>query len=284
MEDYLITETAFDNTVNIIAVETTDISKISSESHKLYKGSGIILAKTITATLLMSSFMKNERESLTLEINGNGDFGKIVSVVNSKLDVKGYIENTKVDFSENLNVGNRGYIKVIKDMGLKEPYVGVTNLVTGDIGEDVMYYCNFSEQIISYMVIDEVLDENFNLKRIGGMLIRVMPGIKSDTINYLKKNMFKFKLFKDLLTKGNSLEDIIIYMFGKENLKFSSKRKCEYRCSCSREKMKRGFISLGKEEIKKIIKEDGKASLECHFCGRVYILGKRELEKIVNDM
>ena len=283
MEDYLITETAFNDTVDIIAVETTNISKVANESHKLSKSSSVMLAKTMTAAIIMSSFMKNDNESLTLELSGNGGFGKIVSVVNSKLQVKGYIENPNAE-SLDLKVGNRGYIKVMKDIGLKEPYVGITNLITGDIGEDVMYYYNFSEQIVSYLVIDEVLDDNFNLERIGGMLIQVMPGVNNDTINYLKQNMSRFKLFKELLKKGYTLEDIIIYIFKDKKLILRSRRKCEYKCNCGREKMKRGFISLGKDEIIKIMKEDGKASLECHFCGRRYTLGKNELKKIISNM
>ncbi len=284
MNDYLITTTAFNGTVDVIAVETTNISKIASKFHNLSQMSSIMLAKTMTASILMSSFIKNDKENLTLEVNGDGKFGKIVSIVNSKLDVRAYIENTNVELCKHLNVGNKGYIKVIKDMGLKEPYVGLTNLVTGNIDEDIMYYYNFSQQILSYLVIEEVLDNDGNIERIGGILIQVMPGVSSGTIDYLKQNINKFKLFKNLLSKGYTLEEIIIYILGKENLKFKDKRKCQYKCNCSREKMKEGFISLGKKEILKIMKEDKKASLECHFCGKKYIFKYDELKNIIKNI
>ena len=279
MEDYLITGTIFNNTVEVVAVETTNISKVASKFHKLSKGSNIMLAKTMTASLLMSAFMKNENENLTLSIDGNGKFGKIISVVNSQLDVRGCIQNTNIVLCEDLNAGNDGYIKIVRDIGFKEPYVGVTNLVTGNIEDDLEYYYSHSEQITSYFVIEETLEDE--VKRIGGILVQILPGASDDTIKYLKQNRSRLKMFKDLLLKGYTLEEIIIYIF--KEIKLKSNRRCQYKCNCSREKMERGFMSLGKDEILKIMKEDGKASLECHFCGKRYVLSNEELKSIIND-
>lgn len=289
MEDYLISATAFDGTIDIIAVETTNISEYAKGCHKLSKVSNIAFTQTLTGAILMSSFIKNEEENLVLEINGNGECGKILAIVNSNLDAKGYIENTNVELDDNNfsldeKIGKCGYIKVIKDMKLKEPYVGITAMQTGDISKDLTYYYNCSEQIMSYLTIEQSLDNKKNIKRMCGILIQVMPDVKHETIKYLNDNLSKFELFPKFVSDGNTLEDIIIYIFKKENLKFKNKRLCRYKCDCSREKMLKGLVSLGKRELIDIVNEDNEANVECHFCNKKYVFKKDELKNIIETM
>ena len=289
MNDYLISATAFNSTVDIIAVETTNISNMAKKIHNLSSLSNVVFGNTLTATILMSNFIKNKDENLTLIVNGNGTCGKIVSTINANMEVKGYIENEKAEVTgntleKNIGIGNKGNIKVVKDMRLKEPYVGITNIITGDIAQDITYYYNCSEQIMSYLTIEESLDSDNNINRMCGILIQVMPDVTHETIEYLKNNINKLELFKEMIEKGTKLEDMIIYMFSEENIKIKNKRFCIYKCDCSEEKMKQGLISLGKEELLKIIKEDGSAELRCHFCNNRYNINKEELEKMVKNM
>ena len=254
------------------------------------------IASSYTTLVSWSTFCINplstkcsEKESLTLEVNGNGECGKILAVVNSNLEVKGYIENTNVKVEHNGiikkdKIGNCGYIKVIKDMKLKEPYVGITTIQTGDISRDITYYYNCSEQIMSYLTIEEYLDDEKNVKRMCGIFVQVMPDVKDETIKYLKDNIYKFELFKEFISNGNTLEDIIIYIFKRENLKFNDKRRCVYKCDCSRHKMTKGLISLGKKELLDMINQDNQANLECHFCGKNYMFKNEDLENIIRDM
>ncbi|MBP5426942.1 MAG: Hsp33 family molecular chaperone HslO [Clostridiales bacterium] len=285
MRDYLISATAFDGTIDVVTVDTTNISKTAIEYHNLSKTSGVLLSKTMTASLLMSNFMKNSNETLTLEINSSGESGKIVSVVNSNLEVRGYIDNTcvKLEDKETLEdkVGLDGYIKVIRDMGLKKPYIGISKTATGDIAKDLMYYYSVSEQLPSYIVLSNIKD-NEGLKRSAGMLIQVMPDVNSSTIKYLQDNMERLSLFNKSLKEGNNLRDIIVYMFKEGELNFKEKRECEYKCNCSREKMKDGLMSLGKKEIEDIIKDSGEAVLECHFCNKKYKFSEQELKDMLS--
>lgn len=287
MKDYLISATAFDGTIDIIAVDTTYISKISQEYHNLSYISNMMLSKVITASLLMSNFMKSNKETLTLEINSSGECGKIISVVNANLDVRGYIDNACIELGSNERiedkVGFDGYIKVMKDMGLKEPYIGISNTKTGDIAKDLMYYYSTSEQILSYIVLSHIKDKD-GIERNCGMMIQVMPDVDMGTIKYIKDNMERIGLFEKMIKEGNTLEDILIYIFREDKLNFKSRRSCQYRCNCSRDKMKDGLISLGKKEIEDIIKDTGKAVLECHFCNRKYEFDEGELREILSSI
>lgn len=287
MKDYLVSATAFNGTIDIIAVETTNISKTAKEYHNLSSVSQEVFSKVMTASVLMSNFMKSDKENLTLEINSSGECGKIISIVNSNLDVRGYIDNTNIELrrGERIEdkVGFDGYIKVMKDMGLKEPYIGISNTRTGDIAKDLIYYYSTSEQIPTYIALSHIRGDN-GVARDCGMMIQVMPDVSNNTVKYIKDNMEKIGLFENMIKEGNKLEDIIINIFKEGGLDFKVKRGCEYRCNCTREKMKEGLISLGKKEIEDIIENDRRASLECHFCNRRYEFNENELREILSQI
>ena len=287
MKDYLISATAFDGTIDIVAVETTNISNTAKEYHNLSCASEEILSKVMTASFLMSNFMKSDNEVLTVEVNSSGEFGKIISVVNANLEVRGYIDNTKVkllaDDKIEDKVGIDGYIKVIKDMRLKEPYIGISKTRTGDIAKDLIYYYSVSEQIPTYVVLSHVRGDN-ELARDCGMMLQVMPDVKGSTIKYIKDNMGKIGLFEEMIKKGNKLENVLIDIFKDGKLKFKTKRSCEYKCNCSRDKMKGILISLGKKEIEDLIEDRGEANIECHFCNKTYEFKDKELREILDKI
>lgn len=287
MGDYLISATAFDGTIDIIAADTTNISKIAKEYHNLTYISDMLLSKTMTASLLMANFMKDNKELLTLEINSNRECGKILSVVNANLDVRGYIDGVDVKLRNNERIEDKigidGYIKVVKDMGLREPYIGISNIKTGDIAKDLMYYYSTSEQIPTYIGLSHIRGDEIE-GRDCGIMIQVMPNVDKATIKYIKDNMDRIGLFEEKAREGNTLEDIIIDMFPKSKLNFKMRRNCKYRCNCSREKMREGLVSLGKDEIEDMIKDTGEAILECHFCNRRYKFNEDELKDIISSI
>lgn len=285
MEDYLVSATAFDGTIDIIAANTTGISKTARRYHNLSDISDVIFSKVMTASVIMSNFIKGDKESLMLEVNSSGECGKVISIVNSNLEVRGYIDNNNLEIKRNEQIedkiGVNGYVKVIKDMGLKEPYIGISKMNTGDISKDLMYYYIMSEQIPSYVELSHIRDDG--VSRDCGMMIQVMPDATDRTIRYIKENIERFNLFNGKAKEGNTLEDILIYIFKGEELNIKERRMCEYRCNCSRERSKRGLVSLGKKEIEDILKEDDRATVECHFCNRKYEFSKEDLLRIIED-
>ena len=235
--------------------------------------------------------MAHEKNKLTIQMKGNGPLGTMLATANNFPVVKGYVSNPIVDIPLNdigkldvgNAVGNQGYINVIKDIGMKEPYIGISPLVSGEIAEDFANYFVNSEQRQSAVALGVLVDKN-GVKSSGGYLIQLMPGSTEEEITKIEQAIFKAGAISKMLDEKLTLTEIAKRITGDEDIKVVEENITPiYECDCSKEQMAEGLITIGKEEIKDIIEIDGKAELVCHFCNKKYEFSKEELENLLRD-
>lgn len=235
--------------------------------------------------------MKGEKGTITTQVKGNGPIGNMTAVSDNLGNVKGYVANPYVDLplnSENgkLNVGGavgkEGMVYIIKDIGLKEPYVGMTPIISGEIAEDFTNYFATSEQTPTVVALGVLVDKN-GVKSAGGYLITLMPDATEDEIVKIEQALKSADSISKMLDDGRDLVEIAEIVTGDQNLMYFEDDKVpQYICGCSKEKMEKNLITLGKNEIKDIIEKDGKAELVCHFCNKKYVFDEQELKDIIN--
>lgn len=285
MSDYIVRATAAQGTVRAIGAVTTDIVREAQKIHNLSLTASIALGRTLTCGVLLSQTLKGDKDVITIQIKGNGPLGGIVVVSDSKANVRGYVENpyteTFIQEKDKLKiasaVGTEGYISVIKDLGLREPYKGYVKLVSGEIAEDFAFYLTVSEQIPSLVSLGVLLDKDGSVLNAGGFLIQVMPDVKNETIDIIENNTSSLPSVTKLLSQGKSMQDIFNMILGNIGLDINETRDCRYLCTCSRERMERNLISLGKKEILEMAEEMHGAELQCHFCNKKYYFTEEEL-------
>ena len=288
MEDKITNFLAYDGRIGITCIKTTSMVEEARKVHDLSPVATAALGRVLTITALMANEMKEKEDKITVQIKGNGPIGTILAVANNVPEVKGYIQNPYVDLPLNefgkLDVGGAvgqdGYIHVIKDIGLKEPYIGISNLTSGEIADDFTNYFVNSEQRQAAVSLGVLVDKN-GVREAGGYLITPMPDATEEDISNVEKGIFEAGAISKMLDEKLSLIDIAKKVTGDKNIKVIEDCKVPvYKCDCSKEKMKTALISIGKKEIEDIIKEDGKAELVCHFCNKKYDFNKEELEEI----
>ncbi len=285
MEDYIISATAADGTIRAISAATTNIVREAATIHGLSAVASAALGRTLTAAVMMSKSLKGDKDTLTIQIRGGGPLGGIVVVSDSKANVRGYVHNPDVASYLNSSgkldvsgaVGKDGYINVIKDLGLKEPYIGYVNLISGEIAEDIAYYFYSSEQIPSVVSLGVLVDSDGSIICSGGFIIQLMPGAGEDIAAELEDRANSVPPVTKLLSEGKSPEHILETVLNGMNLKIAGKSQCRYLCNCSRDRMEANLISLGKKEILDIAGEQHGAELQCHFCNKKYWFSEKEL-------
>lgn len=236
----------------------------------------------------MGSQLKAEDGSVTVQIKGNGPLGAIVCVGDSDGYVRGYLQDPAVDLplraDGKLNVGGgvgRGYLMVIKDIGMKDPITGTVALVNGEIAEDLTRYFAESEQIPSACALGVLVDTDCSVKCAGGWLVQLMPGVKDSDIDKLEANLAKLESMTAMLDKGMSLEDIIRAVLDGFEVDFLQTSEIGYRCACSREKVERALISMGKTELCKMAEEQENSEVTCQFCDKIYRFSRAELQELL---
>lgn len=289
MNDYIVTASAAEHTIRAFAAVTTDMVRRAREVHGLSPVASAALGRTLTAAAMMSKLLKGDRGSLTIQIKGEGPLGGIVAVTDSKADVRGYVynpdaslplkENGKLDVSG--AIGSNGYLNVIIDLGLKEPYIGYVNLVSGEIAEDIAYYFATSEQTPSVVALGVLIDRDYSILSSGGLMIQLMPGAGEDIIDYIEEKINIMPPLTQLLSEGKSPEQILEVILGEKGLEILDKTPSSFSCNCSRDRMERNLISLGKTEIEDIINEQKSAELQCHFCNTRYDFSEPDLTKLL---
>ena len=209
-------------------------------------------------------------------------------VSDSKANVRGYVHNPLVYLPLNsegkfdvAGAIGKGYLNVIKDLGLKEPYIGYVDLVSGEIAEDIAYYYAYSEQIPTSVALGVLASSDKIIENAGGFIIQLMPGAGEETISYIEEKIKNIPSVTGLLKEGKTPEDILNMIFSERNLKIGEKSPCNYKCNCSRERMFRNIISLGKEEIVNILEEQNEIETQCHFCNMKYQFSEAELREII---
>ena len=281
---------AYNGKIDIIAIEATELVEEARKVHDLSPLATATLGRTLTMAALMASNMKGENDKLTIQIKGNGPIGSITVTADSKERVRGYVENPYVDLDLKSNgkldvgsaVGNDGFLYVIKDIGLKDPYIGMSKLITGEIAEDFANYYYTSEQKNTAVALGVLVDKN-GVKRAGGFIVSAMPDATEDELFILENRLQEAKPISQMLEENMSLLDIAKDITGDVNIKIleDEQKNPKYECDCSKERMKTALISVGKEELRNIIAEDGKAELVCHFCNKKYEFNEEELRYLL---
>ena len=246
----------------------------------------------LTITAIMGNEMKSQKDKLTVQIKGNGLIEMMVVTANNFPKVKGYVANPQVDIPLNefgkLDVGRavgfEGYINVIKDIGLKDPYIGISPLTSGEIADDFANYFVNSEQRNSAVALGVLVDKN-GVKAAGGYLINPMPDATEEEIAKVEQAIFKAGSISKMLDKQLTLKEIAQKITGDENIEIIKEDITPiYQCDCSKEHMSEGLATIGKEELKDIIETDGKAEIVCHFCNKKYEFSKKDLEEIISTI
>lgn len=288
MSDTLLRAIARDAGIQISAAVTTGLVERARQIHNTTPVATAALGRTLTATAIMGSQLKVDDGSVTVQVKGNGPLGAIVCVGDADGYVRGYLQNPSADLplrpDGKLAVGagvGRGYLMVIKDIGLKDPITGTVALVNGEIAEDLTRYFAESEQIPSACALGVLVDTDCTVKCAGGWLVQLMPGVKDADIDRLEANLAKLEPMTTMLDKGMSLEEIVQAVLGGFAVDFLQTDEIGYRCACSREKVERALISMGKTELGKMADEQENSEVTCQFCDKIYTFSREELRELL---
>jgi len=277
--------------MRIFAAETTELVEKARKTHNLSPVASAALGRSLTVGLLMGMMLKNNDDRLTLQIKGGGPLDGIVVVSNHRGIVKGYVNNPEVYLEPNHKgkldvggaVGKDGYVNVIKDIGLKEPYIGFVPLVSGEIAEDVAYYFLKSEQVPSVVALGVLVDKTGEILSSGGFIIQLLPESEKNIIEKIETNLQNFSTVTSYLSDGESIEDVVKRLTGDMEIKILDEIKPEYSCDCNRERMEQALISLGRNELDSIIETQGKVEIECHFCLNKYSFNRDDINSILGS-
>ncbi len=291
MQDKIIKFLAYDGKISIICANTTELVEEARKIHDLSPVVTAAFGRLLTITTIMASEMKGIKDKITVQLKGNGPIGMLLATANNYPRIKGYVTNPIVDIPlndmEKLDVGgaigNAGFVNVIKDIGLKEPYIGICPLVSGEIAEDFAEYFAKSEQKNTAVALGVLVDKK-GVKSSGGYIITPMPDATDEEITQVEQSIFKAGAISKMLDQNLSLVDIAKKVSGDENVKIIEENITPiYECDCSKEHMSDGLATLDKIVLKEMIEEDKKAELICHFCNKKYTFSKEELEEILEE-
>ncbi|SCK04672.1 Heat shock protein 33 homolog [uncultured Clostridium sp.] len=289
MKDTIITATAKDGMVRIIAGSTTNLVEKARDIHGCTPVAAATLGRLLTAGALLGSTLKSEKDVTTLKINGGGDAEGVVVTAYKDGIVKGYIGNPYGDLPLNSKnkldvggyVGKNGNLIIIKDLGLKDPYVGQVPIFSGEIAEDLAYYFTVSEQTPSAVALGVLVNTDYTIKSAGGFIVQMMPGADELLADVITYRLEEIPSITTLLDEGKTIKEIIEYIFDGMDLKILEEVEPEFKCNCSREKVEKALISIGEKDLKEIAEEGKDEELKCHFCNTSYIFTKEDIEKIL---
>jgi len=289
MQDYIIRATAGNGSVRIFAANTKNLVDKAAKLHMTTPVAIAALGRTLTAAAMMGATLKNDTDILTIDIRGAGPLGGIVVVADNKSRVKGYVLNPQAEMPNKakgkLDVGGAvgiGVLTMTKDMGLKEPVSGQVELVSGEIAEDITYYFAVSEQTPSSVALGVLVDVDYSIKQAGGYIIQLMPDAKEEIIARLEEILPSFPPVTTLLDEGKSVEDILNMIF--TDVVIHETIHPEFYCNCSKEKTEKALISLGADELSKILEEDKSANLHCHFCNTSYNFDEDDMRVLIGGL
>lgn len=274
--------------LSVIAADTTDIV---SEAEKIHVTSAVTtaaLGRLLTAASMMGAVLKGENNSVTLRISGNGPAGAVIAVSDSEGNVRGYVSNPVVEIPLNKKgkldvagaVGTDGTLTVIKDLGMKEPYIGQIPIVSGEIAEDITAYYAQSEQTPTVCALGVLVNPDLSVRAAGGFIISLLPSAGDDTIDRVEKSIEGLPPVTNMLTSGMSPEDICRKALSEFDLELLDEFSTEYKCDCTRERFFRGLATLGKEDLTEIA-SDPVTEVRCHFCNKKYIFTPEEIKSLI---
>lgn len=290
MKDYVVRAIANNENIRAFAALSTNLVEEASRLHNTTPVATAALGRMLTACTMMGVMLKGENHTLTLQIKGDGPLGGVVAVGDSKANVRGYVYNPEVDIplksNGKLDVGGsigEGTLTVIKDIGMREPYIGKVALISGEIGEDLTYYFHKSEQINSAVGLGVLIERDYSIAVSGGFIVQVMPEIEEESIEKLEKNIAEITSVTGLFKKYETPEEVLKQILSGFDITITDKIDANYLCTCSKERVERALISIGKAELKSLIEEQGEAEMFCHFCNKKYYFDKTELQRLYNE-
>lgn len=290
MKDYIIRGTAENDEVRFFAAYTKEVVETARKDHNTSPVATAALGRLLTAGAMMGSMCKNDSDVLTLQIQCNGPIGGLTVTADSKANVKGYVNNPNVMLPPNkdgkLDVGGAldlGVLTVIKDIGLKEPYSGQTHLVSGEIAEDLTYYFATSEQIPTSVALGVLMNKDNTVRHAGGFIIQLMPFATEETISALEKKIAEFKSVTACLDAGHTPEEMMEQLLGDLGMKIYETMPTQFYCNCSKERVERAVISVGKDEIQSMIDEGKPIEVNCHFCNTNYEYSVDDLKRMLKE-
>ena len=288
MNDYMIRATAADGQIRAFAATTKEMVETAKNAHNTSPIATAALGRLMTAAAMMGSDLKGEGELLTLRIEGDGPIGGLLVTADGKGDVKGYAFNPDVMLPPNaqgkLDVGGSlglGVLSVIKDIGLKEPYVGQTQLITGEIAEDLTYYFATSEQVPSSVALGVLMNKDNPVRQAGGFIIQLLPGASDEIIDRLEAKLSGISSITSLLDAGKTPEEILTDILGEFGLEILKKMPVQFHCDCERSRVEKAIISIGRKEIQDMIDEGKEIEVNCQFCNKHYKFSVDELGEML---
>lgn len=290
MGDYIVRATAANSQIRAFAATTKELVEYARAAHNTSPVATAALGRLLTAGSMMGVMMKGDKDLLTLQIHANGPIEGITVTADSKGNVKGYVGNPNVVIHANdkgkLDVAGAvgiGFMNIIKDMGLKEPYLGQTELQTSEIAEDLTYYFATSEQVPSSVGLGVLMEKDNTVKQAGGFILQLMPFTEEEVISKLEDNLKHVTSVTGMLEEGKTPEQILETLLEGFDIEINDRIPTQFHCNCSKERVEKALISIGKKEIKEMIDEGKEIELNCHFCNKNYLFSVEELKRIYRE-
>lgn len=284
-QDYIVRATAADHQLRVFAVTSRDLVEEARKIHNTSPVATAALGRLLTAGSMMGSMMKGDNDVLTLQIQCGGPIGGLTVTADSKANVKGYVQQPAVILPPNekgkLDVSGAigpGFLNVIRDIGMKEPYNGQTHLVSGEIAEDLTYYYATSEQVPSSVGLGVLLNRENHVQQAGGFIIQVMPFAENSVIDVVEDSVKHIHSVTDLLEQGMTPEDMIQHIMGSLDVEILDRIPTQYHCNCSKERVARAVASVGRKDLQEMIDDGETIEVNCHFCGSHYYFTTEELK------
>lgn len=290
MEDYLVRAVADDGSFRIFAANTTNTVEEARVRHNCWPVAAAALGRTMTAALLLGANLKGE-DILTIRVLGDGPLGAVIVSANSRGEVRGYVQEPQVSLPSTpegkLPVGaavGKGQLHITKDLGLREPFTGSVELVSGEIAEDIAYYLSTSEQTPSAVSLGVLVETDNSVVAAGGLMLQLLPNTSEEVLEKLEQNLAQLPHISTLITNGETPEDIIYRVTQGTAIKILEKTPASFKCQCSRSRLEELLIGIGKEEVTSMLEEQGEAEVNCHFCAEKYLFDKNDLQAILNKI
>ena len=286
--DYMVRATAADAQIRAFAVTSRELVEYARAAHDTSPVVTAALGRLMTGALMMGSMLKGEQDILTLQISGDGPVHGLTVTADAAGHVKGYADNPQAMMPPNsagkLDVGGvigAGVLRVMKDMGLKEPYASTIALQTGEIGDDLTYYFAVSEQVPSVVALGVLMNRDNTVRQAGGFILQLMPFTSDEVIDRLEQKLSQIQSVTALLEAGHTPEELLEIVLGEFGLAVTDKLPVSFHCDCSRARVEKVLLSLGKKDLQELIDEGKEVELHCHFCNKNYIFPVEEIEALV---
>lgn len=287
MKDYIVRATAANTQIRAFAASTTELVEQARQHHNTSPVATAALGRLLTGGVMMGSMMKNPADVLTLQVQCGGPIGGMTVTADSQGNVKGYVNQPDVLLppkNGKLDVGGAlgpGFLNVIKDMGLKEPYSGQTILQTGEIAEDLTYYFATSEQVPSSVGLGVLMEKDNTVRCAGGFIVQVMPFIEDEVLNKLEENIQKIQSVTSMLDNGHTPEEMLHQVLEGLDVEIVDTLPAQFYCNCSKERIEKAIISIGKKDIQSMIDDGETIEVKCHFCNTAYHYTVDELKELL---